>query len=263
MTEKIDPAGARPPSSSASSMAGESSKSGDIRHPAATSLPVSHVALEPSSLAPGADPAVDAEGAPEPGEASPEDARDVLAAREGDHEAFARIYDRHAAVVLLICRRHAGPNPDNHLDADDALQETFIRAYRLLGTLESPGRLRSWLFGIARRVCSERRRAAGRRRRHEESAMTLNTTRTMSGDGPGVTAHAGESAAQNEQLERLSAAMDALPDAERLALHLYYLDADPVRAAEDVLGLSRSGYYKLLARAREHLAARLQEALDS
>ena len=41
---------------------------------------------------------------------------------------------------------------------------------------------------------------------------------------------------------------------ERLAIHLYYLDADPVGAATSALGLSRSGYYKLLSRAHGRLA---------
>ena len=63
-----------------------------------------------------------------------------------------------------------------------------------------------------------------------------------------------------EELLRLDAAIDALPDQERLAVHLYYLESDPVRAAKDALGLSRSGFYKLLARAREQLAAELKEA---
>jgi RNA polymerase sigma-70 factor (ECF subfamily) len=59
---------------------------------------------------------------------------------------------------------------------------------------------------------------------------------------------------QREQLDLLSEALEQLPDDERLAVHLYYLDADPVTAASACLGVSRSGFYKLLARARERLA---------
>jgi DNA-directed RNA polymerase specialized sigma24 family protein len=49
--------------------------------------------------------------------------------------------------------------------------------------------------------------------------------------------------------------MERLDDRERLAIHLHYLESDPVKAAASALGLSRSGYYKLLARARERLAS--------
>lgn len=66
-------------------------------------------------------------------------------------------------------------------------------------------------------------------------------------------AQAGVAASRSEQLDRLGRALEQLPDDERLAVHLYYLDADPVVAAVECLGVSRSGFYKLLGRARERL----------
>lgn len=187
-------------------------------------------------------------------EGSDDDLHDLAAAREGDEHAFARIYDRHGAVVLSLCRRTGGFGSHDLAEAEDALQETFIRAFRLLHTLEEPARLRSWLFGIARRVCSERRRSAGRRARHEDHAVNFATHQLAGPDDMSARA------AHDESLRRLGTAMDALPDDERLAVHLYYLDPDPVRAAHAALRLSRSGFYKLLARAREHLARLMQEA---
>lgn len=68
-----------------------------------------------------------------------------------------------------------------------------------------------------------------------------------------------ETVSRSESLERLTEAIDRLPEQERLAVHLFYLDPDPVRAAREALGLSRSGFYKLLARAREHLAHSMRE----
>ncbi len=74
---------------------------------------------------------------------------------------------------------------------------------------------------------------------------------------------APDTAEHAENLDRLTEALDQLEDRERLAIHLYYLEADPVKAAKSALGLSRSGYYKLLARARENLAALLGERQPS
>ena len=51
-----------------------------------------------------------------------------------------------------------------------------------------------------------------------------------------------------------------LPDDERLALHLYYLESDPIAAASECLGVSRSGFYKLLTRGRERLASLMTRA---
>ena len=192
------------------------------------------------------------------------DAQAALAARidsaaaPSAHLAFARIYDRHSAVVRALCVRHLPTDAD----ADDALQETFIRAYRLLHEATESETLRPWLYAIARHVCSERRRSAARRNKHEHAAaqerITMNglsttnhtTAARRSEPTPAPAEHA-------EALSRLSTALDELPDDERLAIHLYYLDQDPVSAAGSALGISRSGFYKLLARAREHLALTL------
>lgn len=186
-----------------------------------------------------------------------QDAGDLQAARQGGPEgqaAMARLYDRHAAVVLAVCRQHLGPDAGSA--SDDALQETFIRAYRMLDRLDSPDRLRPWLYGIARLVCSEMRRAAARRRRHEEAAAMNHALHPPPArDDPAP----HETASKAESLARLTEAIDRLPEQERLAVHLFYLDPDPVRAAREALGLSRSGFYKLLARAREHLAHSMRE----
>lgn len=52
--------------------------------------------------------------------------------------------------------------------ADEATQETFVRAHRTLASLEDEGRLGAWLFGIARNVFRERLRARTRENRHSE-----------------------------------------------------------------------------------------------
>jgi len=177
---------------------------------------------------------------------------DLAAAQAGDHAAFARLYDRHAAVVLSLCRRLS------LAEAEDATQETFIRAYRLLHKVESPNKLRPWLYGIARRVCSEHTRSQRRRKLHEDQAMLMRTAQRKA-----ETSTTAETVAHAEQLQRLDGAIDQLEDRQRLAIHLYYLESDPVQAAQSALGLSRSGYYKLLAKARDRLAELMRETKSS
>jgi len=176
------------------------------------------------------------------------DASDLSAALAGDRAAFARLYERHAGVVLSLCRRYS-----SLAEAEDAMQETFLRAYRRLDQLKARSGWRPWLYAIARRVCSERRRSARRRDRYEALAAR---DRAHCQSEVLTSADAVEHA---EQLDRLTAAINRLPDNERLAIHLYYLDADPPQAASTVLGVSRSGFYKLLVRARKHLAISMRE----
>jgi RNA polymerase sigma-70 factor (ECF subfamily) len=179
----------------------------------------------------------------------PDEASDLTAAAAGDREAFARLYDRHAGMVLSLCRRRSWSLEE----AEDATQETFLRAYPILSRLESVEALRAWLFRAATRVCSERRRAIERRKRHEMSAASQRM------EDHDQQATPCESAEHGERLERLTAALEALPDDQRLAVHLHYLQADPVTAAAGVLGLSRPGFYKLLARARDRLVRLMRE----
>ncbi len=176
--------------------------------------------------------------------------RDLTAARAGDHAAFARIYDRHAAVVISYCRSRGDG------DGLDAAQEAFLRAFGMLEQLTSAASMRSWLFGISRRVCAERRRAARRRNHHEEKAMTIRLAAIDQQRIP-------DKAIRAERMESLTSALQSLPDEERLAIHLFYLEDDAANAAADALGLSRSGFYKLLARARQRLATAMREVPQS
>lgn len=178
-----------------------------------------------------------------------DDASDLAALRAGQRDAFARLYDRHAGVVISLCRRFA-----NLTEAEDAMQETFLRAYRRLHQLQSPDGFRPWLYAIARRVCSERRRSTERRNRHEGIAAKMQAVSTSESAAP------ADTVAQGEALDNLTVALGALPEDERLAIHLHYLEDDPVRVASTTLGLSRSGYYRKLARARKRLAFAMREA---
>jgi RNA polymerase sigma factor (sigma-70 family) len=173
-----------------------------------------------------------------------DDCTDLAALEAGDPLAFGRIYDRHAAVVLSFCRRVAG-SPVS--DCEDAMQETFLRAHEKMDQVSDCRGFRSWLLTIARFIVRERRRSSLRYASHVERAhAAAEHTR------PEARA-SGHDAERRDDLQRLNAALDRLPDDERLAIHLQYLERDPVQSARSALGISRSGYYALLARARQRL----------
>jgi len=75
-------------------------------------------------------------------------------ARRGEPEAFRVIFDRHAPSV----RRFLGDLLRDDAAADEATQETFVRAHARMRTLRDDERLGGWLFGIARMVSLEQLR---------------------------------------------------------------------------------------------------------
>jgi len=79
----------------------------------------------------------------------------VERARAGDDQAFRAIFDRHAPSV----RRFLYDLLRDRDAADEATQETFVRAHGRLAALRDQDKLVAWLFGIARHVFHEARRA--------------------------------------------------------------------------------------------------------
>jgi RNA polymerase sigma-70 factor (ECF subfamily) len=73
-----------------------------------------------------------------------------------DHEAFAELVALHQSAIRQFLRRLTGYDRER---ADDLAQETFLRAYRHLGTFEGRGRFLGWLFRIAFQAFVNDRRA--------------------------------------------------------------------------------------------------------
>ncbi len=89
----------------------------------------------------------------------------VARAQAGDHAAFALLVERHQGKVYALACRLLG----NAADAEDAAQETFVRAYTRLGTYRPGGKFASWLRAITAHWCLDLGRA--RRRRVQTVAL--------------------------------------------------------------------------------------------
>jgi RNA polymerase sigma-70 factor (ECF subfamily) len=73
----------------------------------------------------------------------------LAAARDGDEAAFGRLVDRHRREIHRHCARMLG----SAHEAEDAVQDTFLRAWLRLGTFEARSSFAAWLYRIATNVC--------------------------------------------------------------------------------------------------------------
>lgn len=109
-------------------------------------------------------------------------------------------------------------------DAEDALQDTFLRAYRGQGRLDGHTNPRAWLYRIATNVARTRLKQRGR---EALRTVALDPELAAAGHGP------AEQASHNALLAAVAAAVDALPHHQRAALILRQyqgLDYDQVAA---------------------------------
>src|SRR5918999_3003934 len=82
----------------------------------------------------------------------------VLAFQAGEDDAFDHLYQRHHARVTGVCRRMLG----NVNDAEEAAQETFLRAFEALHRFNGRFQVGPWLARIATNVCVDHLRSRGR-----------------------------------------------------------------------------------------------------
>jgi RNA polymerase sigma factor (sigma-70 family) len=175
-----------------------------------------------------------------------EDSEVVAAIVAGDPGGLAEAYDKYAVPLHAYCRSLLR----EPADAADAVQDTFVIASSKLGGLRDPGKLRAWLYAVARNLCHRRLRASEATSALEEAAEVPSEASDLS------------RAAERAELSGLvRAAMLGLNPADRDILELslgHDLDGGDLA---DILGVSRNHAHARLSRAREQMERSLAALL--
>ena len=181
------------------------------------------------------------------------DAADVDQARAGDPEAFRRLVDRHSRAVFRLAHRMTG----NAHDAEEVVQEAFLKAYRRIEQFESRSQFGSWLHRIAANCALDLLRARARRAERPLAAPTDNDGEVPVLD-PASEAPSAERVVFGEQVQRrLRAAMAMLSPLERSAFVLRHYEGLSIAEVGAALGLEASaakqGVFRAVRKLRDAL----------
>ena len=185
---------------------------------------------------------------------------DSLVARlqRGDPAAFESLVRTHGGRLLSVARRFLGSNED----AEDAVQETFIKAFKAIGSFEGRAQLHTWLHRIV--VTTSLMKLRERRRKPLESIDDLLPT--FAADGHHVSEPREWSDAVLERKETASIvrqAIDMLPDQHRVILLLRDIEERDTAETAAILGTTTTAVKVRLHRARQALRSLLDTQFKS
>jgi RNA polymerase sigma-70 factor (ECF subfamily) len=170
----------------------------------------------------------------------------VASPQEADHAGA--LYEEYSDRILGYCLRRL-PSRE---EAEDAVQHTFLNAFRGLQQGVVPRSDAAWLFKIAENVCRERRRSAWRRGR-------LETVQ----DPEGLATLAAAPQSSHDELSGLADALAGLPHNQQRAILLREWQGLSYREIAVHLGLTEAAIETLLFRARRSLAHKLDRSRAS
>src|SRR5947209_4122793 len=152
----------------------------------------------------------------------------------------ARLYECYSRPLYRYCLRRLR----THEDAEDAVQNTFLRAHSALARGIVPEFEAAWLYKIAHNVCLSRRLAASRRGRVEAPADLQELEHRLPGGAGG----------DHEELFGLDDALASMPENLRCAILLREWQGMSYAEIAQSLEISQSAVETLIFRARRHLA---------
>lgn len=186
------------------------------------------------------------------------DAATVALARDGDSEAFRLLVERHGRAVFRLAHRMTG----SASDAEDVVQETFLKAYKQLGRFESRANFSTWLHRIAVNCSIDLIRS----RPHRETGHDTEDLEHF-----GAVSDAHEAAQRTperlmmstEVHERVSAAMSGLSQMERAAFVLRHFEGQSIEEISRALGLKANATKHSIFRAVRKMRIALEPLILS
>lgn len=178
----------------------------------------------------------------------------IAKARTGDGEAFRLLVEKHSRSVFRLGFRLTG----NAQDAEDVVQEAFLRAYRQLDRYDGRASFHTWIYRIASNYALDLLR--GRKRveqRKDENQISI--VDTVPSDDP-----AADRLVYSTQVrQRLAEAMDELSEQERTAFVLRHYEGLSIDQIGEALGIAESATKNSIFRAVQKLRRALEPVMGA
>jgi RNA polymerase sigma-70 factor (ECF subfamily) len=181
------------------------------------------------------------------------------AAKQGDTEAFDRLWARHRDKVFRSLLRACGGDPDT---THDVLQDALLNAFRALQQFRGDANFATWLCTIARRLCIRARRDFDRFYSLDDPLSTEEGQAILR---QLIDQHAQDPETiviENDLRERVQQAVAELPDSLRPVLVLRDIEDLSTEETARRLGITQAAVKARLHRARELLRQKLETYLQ-
>jgi len=166
------------------------------------------------------------------------------AAQSGDKGAMADLLRRHQDLIFRFCNSRI----NDQSAVIEATQETAVRMIDHIGRFEGRGQLTTWILGIANNVCREQYRLKNKWHQHNEEVLPAEI----------VSDNQPDPLVKTETIEQLNRAINQLPERQREAIILRYLESLPLAEVAQVMNVSTGTVKATLS----HALRKLKIAFD-
>ncbi len=192
----------------------------------------------------------------------------VRATLKGDRTAFDAIVERYHTQAVAVSFRLLG----NRADAVEVVQDSFLKAYQSLSTLQKPEAFAGWFMRIVSNLSLNKRRGRSLRRGVSLDAGADDESNRGASDTQGSTGISGESlqsgetdpfrsAAGKELGTQLQKALEQLPDKQRLAILMFTVQQMPQKEVAEALDCSVEAVKWHVFQGRKRLKEMLKDYL--
>jgi RNA polymerase sigma-70 factor (ECF subfamily) len=169
--------------------------------------------------------------------------------KNGKREAFNLLYKKYAALMLGVCMRYT----PNRMEAEDVLQEGFIRVFRHIKTFEGRGSFEGWIRRIMVNAAINHYKA---NRKHQVYEPIEENEKAMAELNNEAISQVYEGEFSKEELLQM---ISELPDGYRMVFNLYVFEEMPHKEIAAIMDFTESTSKSQLSKARKWLRTRIKE----